>query len=254
MERLRLAIAPFLLSFPEVKTLGVRSLMGDYTQEERDWMLHAHRIFFPTVRFAEVFHAARIPCFPNVFSYRYQRSRILQTSLVSYLNFPQPHTRLYYGTRQKTHILRHFAYPFFLAGPKAGPATKHLVTDGESLAQWSGRYNPVIVQDWVPWRDRVRVIFVLFQCIGAFRYSHPSEPDSPAEPISPTRDLSETCVNLAHRLVAAARIDDVAMDWGMAEDGWQFIEMHWPAVSIQTPCGSLNRHQYVGRLIHEGVL
>lgn len=254
MAVIRLALAPFLRSFPQVITLGIRGIIDEYTVREREWISRAHRIFFPSIRFAEVFHAGGRPCFPSVFNYRYQRSRILQLDLVKYLDYPHPRTRIYYGTRQKRQIPQDFRYPFLLMGPAMQPETEHLVSHEDAFLEFSRRYNPVLVREMVEWRERFQMICVQFQCLALLRYGPGTGLSSHPDPAFPEWIASMDLWRLSQRLLQAAHLDDMMLEWGYADGRWQFIEMKRPPVNIQSPHGKVNRHHHIGRLIQQGIL
>lgn len=254
MQSANVALAPFLRSCPHVITLGVRALMGDYSMEERALLAQAHRIFYPTIRFVDVFHAAGKICFPSYFNHKIQGSRILQATLLGYSGCPHPPTRIYFGSRQKSRIPMDFAYPFVLMGPFAKAETRHLVSDETTLSRLAAAYNPVVVQAHEPWRETIRLICVAFDCLAAFRTRSDQPGPVPAVPV-PTQELhSMELWDETRKLLVAARLDDMAVEWGLGKDGWQLMAMTRPPVLMESPGGMLHRHDHVCRLITQGLL
>jgi hypothetical protein len=90
---LKVALAPFLRECAGVITLGIRAAMSDYSQKERDLLLHAERIFFPTPRFSMLFKALEKSTFPSATTYGYQRSRVIQQLLTESLGLAHPRTQ-----------------------------------------------------------------------------------------------------------------------------------------------------------------
>jgi len=95
---------------------GSSTMHRGLSAEERELLRSADRVLFPTPRFAPIFHAVGIRCFPSYYSYRYQRSRFLQKTLLEVLAVPRPKSRVYFGSRQKRGILKEFSPPFLLMG------------------------------------------------------------------------------------------------------------------------------------------
>ncbi len=90
------AIAPFLRSCQHLVTLGIRPSLGDYTSGQREMLLSASQIFFPTQRFVRILQAAGKKTFPSAFAYSVQRSRLIQEVLFQFLKCPHPFTLIYY--------------------------------------------------------------------------------------------------------------------------------------------------------------
>ncbi len=228
--------------------------MGDYSVEERALLARARRIFYPTIRFVDVFHAAGKMCFPSYFNYRIQRSRILQATLLGYSGCPHPPTRIYFGPKQKSRIPMDFAYPFVLMGPVARTETRHLVNDAITLRRFAAAYNPIIVQAHEPWRETIRLTCVAFDCLTAVRTRFTVAEPAPAAPIPGQELRSMDLWDRTRRLLTTARLDDIAVEWGLGKDGWQLIDMGRPSVLMESSEGVLHRHHHVCRLITEGLL
>jgi hypothetical protein len=238
-----------------VATLGIKATMGDYSQEERETLLNAERVFFPTPRFAEIFRSVEKSTFPSLTTYRYQRSRILQQLLLQYINWPHPKTRIYYGKKQKEQILKDFHLPVSLLGPRAVSGTLHLISHPEMLRDYLQHYNPVIVQQNVPWTERIRLLCVHFKCIGAQRRLMRKVDNEDYEPISlVAHSYFAEPLNRTHRLLLMANLDDIMLEWGYCEKKWQLITMKRPPVRWKMHEGTLNRHHYIAELIQQGFL
>lgn len=254
MRPINVALASFLRSCPDVITIGIRSLIGDYTEEERALLARARRIFFPTIRFVDIFEAIGRPCFPSCFNYKVQRSRILQTTLLGYANWPHPPRRIYFGSRQKSRVPTEFSYPFLLMGPVARAGTRHLVRDETTFQKLAALYNPIIVQAHTPWRESIRLICVAFECIAAFRTVFEHGNPSNTVPVQTDQVRSMHLWSDTGSLLTEARLDDIVVEWGLGEDGWGLIDMSRPPVSMQSPNGIIHRHDHICRLIRHGLL
>jgi ribosomal protein S6--L-glutamate ligase len=254
MRPVNVALASFLRPCPDVTTIGIRALIGDYSGEEQALLARARRIFFPTIRFVDIFHAAGKACFPSYFNYKIQRSRILQATLLSYSNWPHPPTRIYFGPRQKSRIPMDFGYPFLLMGPLARADTRHLVEDEATFRRLAASYNPVIVQAHSAWRESIRLICVAFECLAAFRTAFDHGDPAGTMPIPAERVRSMELWSQTKRLLTEARLDDMAVEWGLGSNGWRLIEMSRPPASMESPRGIIHRHHHICRLIQRGIL
>jgi len=102
-------------------------------------MLSAGRIFFPTPRFVKIFEAAGKSTFPNGFTYKIRKSRVVEEVLFQFLACPHPRTRIYFG-RQKKSIPEHFSFPFLAMGAnKSG--TAHLLRNAHELEELAVRHQ-----------------------------------------------------------------------------------------------------------------
>ncbi len=256
------ALAPFLEDCPSVLTLGVRASMADYSEEERGLLLHARRIFFPTLRYLDVFEALGKRTFPSAATYRYRRSRIAQQLLFEYLELPRPRTRVYRGMRQKARIEADFGFPVLVMGPQAVPGAQSrcIAHDRASLEEAVGRWNPVLARDAVEWRETAQFLLVRYGVAGVRRRrllkGETGEGETAGyEPASPdSEDLREPLL-MARRLVEAACLDDIVVECGYAGGLWRIIEMSRPPVRWALPDGAvLNRRRFICELIDSGHL
>lgn len=255
----KVAIAPFLRSCPSVITLGIRETLGDYSEEERLLLGGAERVFFPTPRFIDVFRALGRPTFPSPFSYEYQRSRLAQQLLFKYLRWPHPASRVYFGGKRKERIARDFELPCLAMSPALLPGTIRVVRDSEGLRRLVSDRDPVIIRKWVKWEERIRFLFVDYDCLGVQRcfcgdqHSEETAPES-FEPVGPDCGPFQKPRDAALELLRKVQLDDMLVEWGYGEGKWQIIEMRRPPVRWRTERGELNRHDYVCELIRSGRL
>ncbi len=247
-------MAPFLRSCASVTTLGIRPTFGDYTVEERDLIKRAERIYFPTPRFVDIFQALEKPTFPNPWTYRYQRSRILQKTLLQYAKYPHPHSRIYFGAKQKRKITEDFHFPLTVLSPLAISGTEHQALNEKELNELLRQHTPVVIREAVEWEERIILVCVCFECIGALRKISIEAGGVSFEPV-PLKDAAlREIIRLTRKLLNLARIDDIAMEWGVGNGGWQVIEMRRPPFRFGGPEAIINRHEYICRLIRSGKL
>ena len=251
---LRVALAPFLKDCAYVTTLGIRPGLADYHPWERDLLSRAERIYFPSRRFVHVLDAAGKSTFPSAASYRYRASRILQLSLLGYLDLPAPRARIYYGHRQKRLILQHFNLPLLAMRLLVSPQSEWVVGTEAELRSLIGRFNPIIIQEILPLVRRVRFVCVNYQCLVALE-NHGSEAwKGPSIPVDPHAPELFSILGATLRLLRAGHLDDMVVEWGYGHERWWVMNLSGPPARMATPSGLLGRHQYVAELIAEGLL
>ena len=217
-------------------------------------MLGAERVFFPTHRFAYLFNALRIPTFPAYTTYRFQRSRVLQQILLACAGMPHPITRIYYGRRQKMTIPDDFPFPFVAMGPNVAQHTRRLIEDPMTLDEYSRRFNPLIIQEAVEWRDHVHVLWIHGDCLGAVR-KNAGDGWNPLYKAVPLEQLEVRSIfEMTQNFVRKVHLDDIVIEWAYNNGKWQLLEMRRPPVRWPTSRGILNRHRYICELVGSGRL
>jgi hypothetical protein len=250
----KVAIAPFCPSCRAMVTLGIRPGLADYSSEERHLIRTADRIFFPTRRFVSVLEAASRPTFPSPQCYRYRTSRVFQTLLFQELNWPHPRTRLYFGSRHKRRILSDFRMPFRASGPLTNPNTTYRIETQTQLERIAETLNPLVIQELIPWEERIRIVSVHHACLAALRIGSEQPTDFPIEPVSFRYSRLAQLLPMNRRLTQSFGLDDIAIEWGYHRGMWHFIEMSRPPLHIRAYDHSINRHGYICNLIDRGIL
>ena len=248
------ALATFLRVFPQIKTLGIRPCLADYDLSERELLRRAQRILFPTPRFVQVLDAAGKATFPSMASYAFRRSRILQVQLLDYNEVPMPRTRWYYGFRQKRRIVRDFKLPLVALGPRAIPGSKRLITTPSELWGWVDRINPVLIQEYLPLTQRLRLICVNCRCLGVHLSRGDGNGYQPFPPTDKCGPVIDQVIEVTLQLIQAHGLDDIALEWGYGRGQWWALGASRPPVMVDTLDGMINRHEMVGRMITEGMV
>jgi hypothetical protein len=250
----RVALAPFLLDCPQVTTLGLRAGLANYLPWERSLLAQADRVFFPTRRFIGVLDAAGKPTFPSMASYQYGVDRLLQFSLLAYLDLPFPRTRSYYGQRQKAQILRDFELPLVALSPHVAPRSECIVSTAEALSAWTARYNPVAIQELLPLARRVRLVCVNFHCLTALETCENGSPHGEFHPVDWRHPELHSLLDITLQFLRLASLDDMVVEWGYGKQQWWILGMSRPPVRIATLAGVVSRHRYVCEQIAAGLL
>jgi hypothetical protein len=237
-----------------VTTLGIRACLGDYSEEDRQLLRQADCVFFPTIRFVDIFQAIGKPTFPSPASYRYPRARVLQETLFQYMKLPHPRRRIYFGAGQKQHIAGEIDLPLLVMGPGMHADSVHLVHDHDELEACLRRHNPVLVQKYVEWKERVRLIFVRFELAGALRrIGSGSRPES-FEPLPFSHPMLESPIDISRGFLQQIHLDDTMIEWGLVSDSWQLICIARPPARWSTTRSVVDHHLHIRDLVQRGVL
>lgn len=209
---------------------------------------------FPTPRFAKIFEAAGLNTFPSAFSYQLRKSRVLQTAFFEFSGCPHPHAGIYFG-RRKASISENFGFPLLAAGPEIADCPI-LVNDQAELAAAAGRFNPLIVSEYVPPELQLLLIFVNYECNAVIAYTG-SEKRVPLQeagkPLPP--GFSSFAAGIS-KLLRAYGIHDIAVESGACDDkGWWIESFKMPPFSWLGPSGGIvRRHEIVSNLIKSNKL
>ncbi len=225
MNRLRVAIGEQLKACPQVRTLGVRSQMADYTEPERGLLRDADIIFYPTGRFVDLFATLGKETFPSVNCYRLRGDRLKQVALLRMLDAPYPRTRVYYGHKQKQDILKDFAFPLIAKKPFGSAAGRDVffVDNREKLEWYKQNFNPAYIQEHVPAEQELRVVVVNYSNVLAYRgkTTGGNLQEKRVEGVKLEKNnLPSEAVGLAKKIALNGDLSDVAVE--MIFDGSQF--------------------------------
>jgi hypothetical protein len=254
MTHRKIALGPFLRSCPSVRTLGIRATMGDYTEDERELMRRTEKIFFPSARFVTIFQAIEKPTFPSPPTYLYRRSRLHQQILFKYLGIPHGRTRIYFGRRQKDRMRSELRLPLEIMGPGALTGAVRHATDWAVATRCAAAINPAIVRETPSLQGCMRLTCVQFGCMGAARGTYGDGAITLLEPLALDDPSLSTLIRDTEHIARSAGLDDISFDWGLADGGWQLLQIVRPPLRIETPGHTLCRHDYICELIEKGML
>jgi ribosomal protein S6--L-glutamate ligase len=158
----QVAIGARLRQCPQILTLGFRPNFSDYTRQERQALLSARRILYPTAFYAGLFHAMGKPTFPSFHTYTFAMDKIRQTAMFQMCGIPHPRTRIFYGPRQKNTILDHFSFPFIAKIPRGSARGQgvFLIQNQTDLAAYLAHTGPAYVQEYLPIKQDMRIIVI----------------------------------------------------------------------------------------------
>ncbi len=255
MTKRLVALSPFLIDCPLVTTLGLRPSIMDYSAEERSLLRSADLVLFPSLLFARVLQSAGIPTFPRCTTYLYRTSRRLQFSLFKISGLSIPKTRTYYGKGRDSKALRDFSLPFRVLSPSPDAAQRELeIRTPEDMATIPPRWNPLIVQEWIPWEERLNLICTNFQIVGASSLDLESSKPLPFGLSRLKQSRYSQTAELTDRLLTMARLDDVCVEWGREGSGWRLLSLRRPPARWVTPEGTTKRFSLLCEEIAAGSL
>ena len=109
MDKRKIALGKRFRHSPQVRTLGLRPNIEDYSDAELDLLRAADSVYYPTSLYEDVFLALGKRVFPANF-YCYMGDKAKQTELFTLLAIPHPRTRIYYGSQRSKRIIADFSF------------------------------------------------------------------------------------------------------------------------------------------------
>ena len=223
-----IALGRRLQGIPDVLTLGVKPNFYDYTPLERDLILNARMILYPTQNYAQFFTTMGKKIFPSLETHLYADEKIKQTTLFYMLGIPHPWTRIYYHLHHSD-IIKDFHFPFVAKLPRASSQGKGVfkINCHEDLAAYLKLTKVAYIQEYLPHSRDLRVILINYQPVLAYwRVCPPgnfrtnifqggtvSFDDIPSDILKIAEDVARKC-----------HFDDVGLDFINRNEKWYLIE------------------------------
>jgi ribosomal protein S6--L-glutamate ligase len=227
-QRRFVSLGSRLKGVPEVETLGVRPNFLDYTPRERECILTADMVLFPTLNYAQFLTTSGRKIFPSLETYLYADEKIKQTTLFYMMGIPHPHTRVYYCLHHQD-ILKDFTFPFVAKVPRCSARGRGVfrIDSKEALEAYLEVNKIAYIQEYVPHERDLRVVLINYQpvlaywripCQGNFR-SNLAQGGTidfdhiPEEGVETARDAARKC-----------RLNDVGIDLIHSRGLWHVME------------------------------
>ncbi len=157
-----IAIGARLIKSPHINTLGLKPNFSDYSKNEKELIISAKKIYFPTAFFADLFNTMGKDTFPSFHTYKFAQDKIRQTAIFKMLNIPHPKTRIFYGKKQKNSILDSFKLPFI--AKKARGSSKgndvYLIKTKEDLSKYLSNEKPAYIQEYIQSDRDIRIVII----------------------------------------------------------------------------------------------
>lgn len=153
-----------------VITIGVRTNFRDYTEEEKELIRQADKIYYPSVFYADLFDAMGKPIFPSYHTYKCVQDKIKQTALFDLLKIPHPRTRVFYRRRRIPNILEQFSFPFIAKVPRGSALGRgvFLIRDMADLTEYSENTSVAYIQEYLPIDRDIRVVVIGSRAVHAY--------------------------------------------------------------------------------------
>lgn len=157
------AIGARLNRFNQINTIGLKPNFIDYSHQERELILNASKIYYPTLFYADLFNSMGKLTFPSYHTYKFALNKIKQTAIFGMLEIPHPKTRIFYGNKQKKEITKHFRYPFIGKQAKGSSKGRHvfLIENGSDLNTYlKNTPGPAYIQEYLPIEKDIRIVII----------------------------------------------------------------------------------------------
>ena len=223
-----IALGSRLRGVPEVRTLGVKPNFFDYTEAERDWILGAPVVLYPTRHYAKFLSTLGRSIFPSLETHLYADEKILQSTLFQMLGLDHPRTRFYYS-RHHGEILKEFRFPFVAKLPRSSSRGRgvFLVEAEQDLEDYLDRTRVAYIQEYLPHDRDLRIVLIRYEPVVAYWRVRP--PDGFRANLSQGGrvvfdGVPREALDLGVRCARACRFDDVGLDFIRHHGRWYLIE------------------------------
>lgn len=227
----RVALENRLRNSKHVVTLGVRPNLSDYENWQLDLIRKADVIYYPTAFYADILDTVGKRVFPNYHTYKFTQDKIKQTALFDLLGNRHPRTRVFYGNRQKAHILRHFSFPFVAKTARGSALGRgvYMISNDADLARYLGLGGPAYIQEYLDIKRDLRVVVVQGKAIHAYWRIATGEDFrtnvSQGGQIN-LEDIPREGVSFAVRLAGLCGVDDAGFDIYFHDGRFGVLEMN----------------------------
>lgn len=242
-----------------VITLGVRPNFSDYKEWEKELIQNSSVIYYPTAFYADIFDTIGKRTFPTYHTYKFTQDKIKQSSLFRLLNIPHPKTRVFYGNRQKTHILDHFQFPFIGKIPRGSALGRGvcLISSEQELADYVSLTHVAYIQEYLEIDRDLRVVVMGSRVIHAYWRIAP-EKDFRTN-IAQGGEISldnipEEALDLALDTAKECRFDDVGLDICFARGRYWVLEANMKYGKEGFRKAKIDYYQLIEEMIDNGEL
>ncbi len=157
-----IALGARLKQFSGINTIGFKPDFRDYSPKERELILKAEKIYYPTAFYADLFNAMGKKTFPSFHTYKFALDKIKQTAAFKMLGIAHPETRVFYGRKQKQTISDYFDFPFIAKKPRnsARGDEIYLIENKAQLDKYLEKGWPAYIQEYLPVDRDMRIIII----------------------------------------------------------------------------------------------
>ncbi len=223
-----IALGSRLKGVPEVLTLGVKPNFFDYPASERELILNAQVILFPTLNYAQFLTTMGKRIFPSLETHLYADEKIKQTTLFYMLGIPHPRTRIYYRLHHQE-IPEEFPFPFIAKLPRRSARGRGVfrIVNSEDLERYLKLTKVAYIQEYLPHERDLRVILINYRPVLSYwRIRAPEDFRTnllQGGTVS-FADVPSDGIEIAQESARKCRFDDVGMDLILYSGKWYVIE------------------------------
>lgn len=173
-----IALEARLRNCKNVITLGILPNFSDYKPRDAELIRQAHKIYYPSTFYADIFNSVGKQTFPSYHTYKCVQDKIKQTACFHLINIPHPKTRVFYGNRQKKSILKHFQFPFVAKIPKGSALGRgvYFIDTMDALNAYCNLTKTAYIQDYIPSDRDARIVVIGSKVVHAYwRIAPPGE-------------------------------------------------------------------------------
>ncbi|MDX1775422.1 MAG: hypothetical protein R3297_02460 [Desulfobulbales bacterium] len=217
-----------LVGVPEVLTLGVKPNFHDYTQVERQKILAAECILYPSLNYAQYFTTMGKKIFPSVETYLYAGQKMKQTTLFNMLSIPHPKTTIYLK-REFDRIESDYSYPFIAKIPRASSRGRGVfkINDSSQLAEYLANTKFAYIQEFIPHEKDLRVVLINYEPVLAYWRKIPAG-DFRTNLFQGGEidfdNIPQDVMELARECARKCNFNDVGLDLLQGNGKWYLIE------------------------------
>lgn len=223
-----IALGSRLKGVPEVLTLGVRPNFPDYSPEERELILRAKIVLFPTNNYAQFLNTIGRRIFPSLETHLFADDKIKQTTLFYMSGIQHPRTRIYYHLHHQD-ILKDFSFPFIAKLPRRSARGRGVfkVRNKNELEEYLKLTSAAYIQEYLPHDRDLRVVLINYKPVisywrirakGEFRTNISQNGRIGFD------DLPEDGIAYAKKVARHCKLDDVGLDLIKCHNKWFVIE------------------------------
>ncbi len=200
-----------------VITIGVKPNFCDYSPGEIDLIKGTEKIYYPSRYYSELFEIMGKKTFPSFRNYLFAQDKIKQTTLFQMLGIPHPKTRIFYGKKQKSHILNYFSLPLVAKIPRGSAMGRgvFLIETLSDLEDYCHGNHIAYIQEYLPITHDIRAVVIGGHVVHAYQRI-PAEDEFRSNLALGARvmfsKIPQKALELAHYTAEKCGWDDVGID------------------------------------------
>lgn len=241
-----------------VKIIGVKANLSDYSRQDRKLIESSDTILYPTRLYARQLTDAGKKVFPSARDYYYAGDKIKQTILFDLVGLPTPRTKVFYG-RKADEAEAWFGYPFVAKIPRGVGEGRgvFLIRSKEEFRECRARSRVAYIQEYLPLDRDLRVVVTAGRLVSAYWRIIPDGGFLANVRQGGRIDLNyipEEGVRFAVKAAGICGFDDVGMDVCFHNGRWLLLEANMRYGALGLKKAGIKMNEILDRLIEEGAI